>query len=72
MRNILEPLAGYAALFIVFLGLTWLIYGLYERKRRGSFKERKVKDWDYKITKFLKVLTFLQHVPLQIRVLFVA
>ena len=37
----------------------WIIFGLYEGKRRGSLKERKVKDWDFKITKLLKVLTFL-------------
>ncbi len=56
---ILAPLARYAAFILVILGVMWLIYGIYEGKRRGSFKERKVKDWDYKITMFLKVLTYL-------------
>ncbi|MFX1273769.1 MAG: hypothetical protein ACFFBP_11985 [Promethearchaeota archaeon] len=56
---VLGPLAGYGALFVIILGIIWLIYGIYEAKRRGSFKERKVKDWDYKITVFLKILTFL-------------
>lgn len=37
----------------------WLIYGVYEAKRRGSVKERKVEDWDFKITKLFKVLTYL-------------
>ena len=55
----LAPLASYAAFILVLLGVMCLIYGLYEGKRRGSFKERKVKDWDYKITNFLKVLTYL-------------
>lgn len=56
---LLAPLASYAAFILVILGVMWLIYGVYEGKRRGSFKERKVKDWDYKITMFLKVLTYL-------------
>ncbi len=55
----LAPLARFAALILIILGIMWLIYGAYEGKRRGSFKERKVKDWDYKITKFLQVLTYL-------------
>lgn len=37
----------------------WLVYGVYEAKRRGSVKERKVEDWDFKLTKFLKVITYL-------------
>jgi hypothetical protein len=36
-----------------------MIYAFYEAKRRGSFKERKVEDWNFKITKFLKALTYL-------------
>ena len=57
--EILEPIAGLGALILILIGLMWMIFGFYEGKRRGSFKERKVKDWDYKITKFLKILTFL-------------
>jgi len=55
----LIPLAEMAAFWILILGIMWLIYGIYEAKRRGSVKERKVEDWDYKLTKFLKVLTYL-------------
>ena len=56
---LLAPLARAAAFFLIILGIMWMIYGIYEGKRRGSFKERKVKDWDYKITMFLKALTYL-------------
>jgi len=55
----LIPLAEMAGFFVLILGIMWLIYGVYEAKRRGSVKERKVEDWDYKLTKFLKVLTYL-------------
>ncbi len=55
----LIPLAEMAAFWILILGIMWLIYGIYEAKRRGSVKERKVEDWDYKLTKFLKVLTYV-------------
>ena len=57
--EILEPVARLGALFVILIGVMWIIFGLYEGKRRGSLKERKVEDWDYKITKLLKVLTFL-------------
>lgn len=53
------PLARAAGFILVILGVMWLIFGIYEGKRRGSYKERKVKDWDYKITKFLKGVTYL-------------
>jgi len=55
----LRPLAEFAGFFILVLGVIWMIYAFYEAKRRGSFKERKVEDWNFKITKFLKVLTYL-------------
>ncbi|MBN1800299.1 MAG: hypothetical protein JW891_02275 [Candidatus Lokiarchaeota archaeon] len=57
--DILRPVAGYAGLFMVLLGVMWLIFGLYEGYRRKSFKDRKVEDWNFKITKFLKGLTLL-------------
>jgi hypothetical protein len=57
--EILEPVASLGALFLILVGVMWIIFGLYEGKRRGSLKERKVEDWDFKITKLLKVLTFL-------------
>ncbi|MBA7676684.1 hypothetical protein ES703_84928 [subsurface metagenome] len=37
----------------------WLVYAVYETKRRGSVKKRKVEDWNFDITKFLKFLTYL-------------
>jgi len=55
----LYPLAEMAGFFVLILGIMWLIYGVYEAKRRGSVKERKIEDWDFKLTKFLKVLTYL-------------
>ncbi|MHA1192496.1 MAG: hypothetical protein ACTSP9_09385 [Promethearchaeota archaeon] len=55
----LRPLAEFAGFFILILGVIWMIYAFYESKRRGSFKERKVEDWNFKITKFLKILTYL-------------
>jgi hypothetical protein len=54
----MEPLAKLAGFFILILGVMWLIYAVYETKRRGSFKERKVEDWNFDITKFLKFFTY--------------
>ena len=58
-ENFIRPLAEFAGFLILVLGVMWLVYAFYERKRRGSFKERKVEDWNFDITKFLKVLTYL-------------
>jgi len=55
----MRPLAEFAGFLILVLGVMWLIYAVYEAKRRGSFKERKVEDWNFDVTKFLKVLTYL-------------
>jgi len=55
----LKPLAEFAGFFTLILGVMWLVYAWYETKRRGSFKERKVEDWNFDITKFLKFLTYL-------------
>lgn len=55
----LKPLAELAGFFVLLLGVMWLIYAIYETMRRGSFKERKVEDWNFNITKFLKILTYL-------------
>ncbi|MFX1236809.1 MAG: hypothetical protein ACFFAS_12560 [Promethearchaeota archaeon] len=57
--DVLEPIAGYAGFFMLALGAMWMIFALYEGYRRKSFKDRKVEDWNFKITKFLKGLTFL-------------
>jgi hypothetical protein len=48
-----------AGFFVLILGIMWLIFGVYEAKRRGSVKKRKTEDWDMKVTKFLKALTYL-------------
>jgi len=58
-EGFLIPLAELAGFFVLILGIMWLIYGIYEAKRRGSVKERKVEDWDFKLTKFFKILTYL-------------
>lgn len=55
----LIPLANMAGFFLLILGIIWLIYGVYEAKRRGSVKKRKIEDWDFDVTKFLKILTYL-------------
>ncbi|TXT54152.1 MAG: conserved membrane protein of unknown function [Promethearchaeota archaeon] len=55
---ILQPLAQVAALMVLLLAVIWLAYGLYEGRRRGSFKKREVEDWDFKITRFLQILTY--------------
>jgi len=36
----------------------WLVYAIYETQRRGSVKKRKVEDWNFDVTKFLKFLTY--------------
>lgn len=57
-KNILKPLSQWGGFFLFLLGIIWIIYALYETKRRGSFKKRKVETWDFDVTKFLKVLTY--------------
>ncbi|MFX0074100.1 MAG: hypothetical protein ACFE96_01550 [Candidatus Hermodarchaeota archaeon] len=58
-EGFLIPLAYMAGFWVLILGVMWLVFGVYEAKRRGSVKERKVEDWDFKLTKFLKVITYL-------------
>jgi len=55
----LRPLAELAGFFTLILGIMWLVYAIYETKRRGSVKERKVEEWDFDVTKFLKIFTYL-------------
>ncbi|MHA2007070.1 MAG: hypothetical protein ACXABO_05735 [Promethearchaeota archaeon] len=57
-ENILRPLSQWGGFFLVLLGIIWIIYAIYETKRRGSFKKRKVETWDFDVTKFLKILTY--------------
>jgi len=58
-ESFLRPLAEFAGFFTLILGVMWLVYAVYETKRRGSIKKRKVEDWNFDITKFLKFLTYL-------------
>ncbi|MFX0004908.1 MAG: hypothetical protein ACFE9C_12365 [Candidatus Hodarchaeota archaeon] len=59
LQTFMHALGGMAGFFVLILGIMWLIFGVYEAKRRGSVKKRKIEDWDMKVTKFLKVLTYL-------------
>lgn len=58
-QTFIHTLGGMAGFFLLILGIMWVIFGVYEAKRRGSVKKRKVEDWDMKVTKFLKVITYL-------------
>ncbi|MFX0038155.1 MAG: hypothetical protein ACFFCY_10575 [Promethearchaeota archaeon] len=58
-QSFMEFLGQMAGFFVLILGIMWLIFGVYEAKRRGSVKKRKTEDWDMTVTKFLKVLTYL-------------
>jgi len=58
-ESFLRPLAELAGFFTLILGAMWLVYAVYEAKRRGSVKNRKVEDWNFDITKFLKFFTYL-------------
>ncbi|MFW9827755.1 MAG: hypothetical protein ACFFEY_09195 [Candidatus Thorarchaeota archaeon] len=58
-EHILKPLGKFGGWFMLILGIMWLIYAVYETKRRKSFKKRKIEDWDFNITKFLKALTYI-------------
>ena len=57
-ENILRPLSQWGGFFLLLLGIIWIIYAIYETKRRGSVKKRKVETWDFDVTKFLKILTY--------------
>jgi len=54
----LRPLAEFAGFFTLILGVMWLVYAIYEAQRRGSVKKRKVEDWNFDVTKFLKFFTY--------------
>lgn len=58
-QNFMEFLGQMAGFLVLILGIMWIIFGVYEAKRRGSVKKRKVADYDMTVTKFLKVLTYL-------------
>ena len=54
----IRPLAEFAGFFTLILGVMWLVYAIYEAKRRGSVKNRKVEEWNFDVTKFLKFFTY--------------
>ncbi len=58
-ENLLKPLGKLGGFMMLILGVMWIIYAIYETKRRKSFKKRKIESWDFDVTKFLKVLTYL-------------
>lgn len=58
-ENLLIPLGKLGGFMMLILGVMWIIYAIYETKRRKSFKKRKIESWDFDVTKFLKVLTYL-------------
>lgn len=58
-ENLLIPLGELGGFFMLLLGIIWLLYAVYETKRRKSFKKRKTETWDFDITKFLKGLTYI-------------
>ena len=57
-EGFLRPLAEFAGFFTLVLGVMWLVYAIYEAQRRGSVKKRKVEDWNFDVTKFLKFFTY--------------
>jgi len=57
-EGFLRPLAEFAGFFTLILGAMWLVYAIYEAQRRGSVKKRKVEDWNFDVTKFLKFFTY--------------
>ncbi|MFX1376596.1 MAG: hypothetical protein ACFFA0_12370 [Promethearchaeota archaeon] len=58
-ENLMIPLGEFGGFLMLLLGIIWLLYAVYETKRRKSFKKRKVEDWDFDMTKFLKGLTYI-------------
>lgn len=56
----LTALSAFGALFMVLLGVMWVIYGAYEANRRKSWRKlTKVDDWDFPITTFLRIISLL-------------
>lgn len=58
-EDFMIPLGKLGGFFMFLLGIVWLVYAVYETKRRKSFKKRKTETWDFDITKFLKGLTYI-------------
>lgn len=56
----LTSFAGYAGFFLLLLGIMWFINASYEANRRESWRQLTgVDDWDFDITKVLRVMTYL-------------
>ena len=58
-ENFLKPLGRLGGWMMLLLAIIWLIFAAYETSRRKSFKKRKVEEWDFDVTKFLKALTYI-------------
>ncbi|MFX1297097.1 MAG: hypothetical protein ACFFD2_19870 [Promethearchaeota archaeon] len=55
-----KPLAEYAWLMMVILAIMWFIYASYEANRRETWRKlTKIDDWNFNITPFLKLLTYV-------------
>ncbi|MFO8019887.1 MAG: hypothetical protein R6U96_14780 [Promethearchaeia archaeon] len=60
VEGLISPLAQFGAFFLILLGVIWLIYGLHEANRRKTWKKiLNIDDWDFKISLFLRILSFL-------------
>ncbi|MFX1394878.1 MAG: hypothetical protein ACFFAH_15060 [Promethearchaeota archaeon] len=58
--GIFKPLAQYAWLMMVILAVMWFIYAAYEANRRETWRKlTKIDDWNFNITPFLKLLTYV-------------
>ena len=55
----LTSFAGYAGFFMLLLGIMWFINAAYEANRRESWRQLTgVDDWNFDLTKVLRVLTY--------------
>jgi len=55
----LTSFAGYAGFFMLLLGIMWFINAAYEANRRQSWRQLTgVDDWDFDITKVLRLMTY--------------
>lgn len=55
--GVLGLFSSMGALFMVILGVIWLVYTFHEATRRKGFLKKKVEDWDVDITNILKILS---------------
>ncbi len=58
VTDFFNPLANLAGLFLLLLGVIWIVYCLQEANRRKSWRKlTKIDEWDFSITLMLKVIT---------------